>query len=272
MKKPQMDADSLLTVKNEKPMEMNMKKAWWEEYFGEDYLLLYSHKRDKEKSAKEVDFIEKALRLPQRSRVLDLCCGYGRHCLELAHRGYLVSGLDLSELFLHMAREEAEAESIRINLVRADMRQIPFKENFDALINIFTSFGYFEAEEENQAVLEEVARVLRKGGRFLFDSVNRSHWPGIFKKVTVDDYPDKEIKVVWHNDAFDDYRKWRLRVEVFEQGTRREHFVKVTLYDLEEFTPMLEAAGLKVLEAYGDLKGSPYKKDSPRLCVLSEKI
>jgi len=87
MKKPQMDADSLLTVKNEKPMEMNMKKAWWEEYFGEDYLLLYSHKRDKEKSAKEVDFIEKALRLPQRSRVLDLCCGYGRHCLELRPRG-----------------------------------------------------------------------------------------------------------------------------------------------------------------------------------------
>ena len=86
-----------------------MKEAWWEEYFGEDYLLIYSHKRDKEKSAKEVDFMEKALGLPQGARILDLCCGYGRHSVELSRRGYLVSGLDLSELFLHMAREEAGA-------------------------------------------------------------------------------------------------------------------------------------------------------------------
>ena len=265
-----MSADRLLALKNESPEDMSMKEAWWEEYFGEDYLLIYSHKRDKEKSAKEVDFMEKALGLPQGARILDLCCGYGRHSLELSRRGYPVSGLDLSELFLRMAREEAGAEGLKINLVRADMRQIPFKENFDAVINIYTSFGYFEEEEENQRVLNEIVRVLRKGGRFLFDSANRGHFPGKFKKTAVDDYPDKKIKVVWHNQASGG--NWRLKVEVFERGTRRERFLRVTLYDLEEFTPMLEAAGMKVLEAYGDLKGTPYKKDSGRLCVLSEKI
>ena len=246
--------------------------SWWKEYFGQDYLLLYSGKRDKEKSAKQVDFIEKALGLSQGARILDLCCGYGRHSLELSRRGYLVSGLDLSELFLHMAREEAEAEGIKVNLVRADMRQIPFKKNFDALINIFTSFGYFEEEEENQAVLNEIARVLREGGRFLFEAANRGFFPGRFKRTIVDDYPDRQLKVVHHNKAFRNYRKLQTRIELLHKGESREYFRSVRLYDLQEFSPMLEAAGMKVLEAYGDLKGSPYKKDSPRLCVLSEKI
>jgi SAM-dependent methyltransferase len=248
---------------------MNMQEAWWKEYFGEDYPLLYSHKRDKEKSAQEVDFIEKALGLPKGARILDLCCGYGRHSLELSRRGYEVLGLDLSEIFLHMAREEAGAEGLKVDFVRADMRHIPFKEKFDAVINIYTSFGYFEDEEENQAVLNEVCRVLKKGGRFLFDSANKGHFPGKFKRTAVDDYPDKKIKVIWHNRASGG--NWRLKVEVFEQGTRRERFLFVRLYDLEEFTAMLEAAGLKVLEAFGDLKGTPYKKNSLRLSVLSEK-
>ena len=251
-----------------------MKEAWWKEFFGEDYLLAYSHKRDKEKSAKEVDFIEKALGLSRGARILDLCCGYGRHSVELSRRGYGVFGLDLSELFLHMAREEAEVPEtgIKINFVRADMRQIPFKENFDAVINIFTSFGYFEEEEENQAVLEEIARVLKKGGCFLFEAANRSYLPGRFKRTIVDDYPDKQLKVVHHNKAFRNYRKLQTRIELLHKGESREYFRSVRLYDLEEFSQMVKAAGMKVLEAYGDLKGTPYKKDSSRLCVLSEKI
>jgi len=248
-----------------------MKEAWWKEYFGQDYLLTHSSKKSKEKSAKQVDFIEKALRLPRGARIFDLCCGYGRHSVELAHRGYLVSGLDLSELFLHMAREEAEAEGLKVNFVRADMRQIPFKKNFDAVINIFTSFGYFEEEEENQGVLVEIARVLREGGRFLFEAANRRFFPGRFKRTIVNDYPDRQLKVVRHNKAFRNYRKLHTRIELFHQGERREYFLSVRLYDLQEFSQNLEAAGMKVLEAYGDLKGSPYKKDSPRLCVLSEK-
>jgi len=248
-----------------------MKEAWWKEYFGEDYLLLYSHKRDKEKSAQEVDFIEKALGVSQGARILDLCCGYGRHSLELSRRGYEVIGLDLSELFLHMAKKEAGAEGTKLNLVRADVRHIPFKENFDAVINIFTSFGYFEDEEENQAVLNEVFRVLKKGGRFLFDSANRGYFPGRFKRTMVDDYPDRQLKIVQHHKASSNYRKLQSRIELLHKGESREYSRSVRLYDLEEFGQMLETAGLKVLEAYGDLKGTPYKQDSPRLCVLSEK-
>ncbi|RAU90976.1 bifunctional 2-polyprenyl-6-hydroxyphenol methylase/3-demethylubiquinol 3-O-methyltransferase UbiG, partial [Paenibacillus sp. YN15] len=120
--------------------------AWYEESFGEDYLLVYKH-RDLHGAQVEVKRMANWLRLPAGSRILDLCCGMGRHSVALADEGYRVTGLDLSKVLLAEARKLDN--SGRITWVEGDMRRLPLDGPFDAVVNLFTSFGYFEEEQEN---------------------------------------------------------------------------------------------------------------------------
>ena len=117
---------------------------WWKEYFDEDYFKIYGFRE--EQTQHEVRFIEDVLALAKGNEVLDLCCGHGWHAVELAERGYAVTGLDLSEYYLKIAEERAEQAGVRIRFIHSDMRETPFEEAFDAVINLFTSFGYFEKE------------------------------------------------------------------------------------------------------------------------------
>src|SRR5262249_12669661 len=146
---------------------------WYHEFFGEDYLRIYAHTLAPERTAQEVEGIVRLLALPPGSSILDLCCGHGRHSIPLAQRGYQVTGQDLSEFFLQRAQVDAQVEGVSVRWVRGDMREIPFANEFDAVINIFTAFGYFESEAEDQKVLRQVHRALKPGGRFLLELKHR---------------------------------------------------------------------------------------------------
>ncbi|MCL5291451.1 MAG: class I SAM-dependent methyltransferase [Actinobacteria bacterium] len=134
--------------------------TWWRESFGRTYMKIDVH----ETTAEEVETIIALLEIEPGAKILDLCCGYGRHAVLLAKKGYSVTGVDVSDLMLEAARTKARSERADIECVAADMRKLPFETKFDAVINLFTSFGYFDAETEDFTVLEEVARVLKKGG------------------------------------------------------------------------------------------------------------
>ncbi|HEX3213864.1 MAG TPA: class I SAM-dependent methyltransferase, partial [Actinomycetota bacterium] len=119
-----------------------------------------------ERTAAEVNGVVGQLGLAPGARLLDLCCGPGRHAVPLAQLGYRVTGLDLSRPLL--ARAAAAAAGQRVGLVAADMRRLPFADgSFDAVLNLFNAFGYLEDEAQDELVLAEVARVLAPGGRFL---------------------------------------------------------------------------------------------------------
>ena len=138
--------------------------AWYREWFGEEYLELYSH-RDRAEAERQADFVEAQLGDRTPRAVLDLACGAGRHTDVLRERGYRVLGIDLSLILL--------AQRPDLPRVAGDMRALPFVgESFDWVLNFFTSFGYFEHERENFRVLEEVVRILVPGGRFLIDLMN----------------------------------------------------------------------------------------------------
>ena len=143
---------------------------WYQDFFGSDYLLRYPE--DPANTATEVANIVALLELEPPGRILDLACGYGRHALLLAERGFDVVGLDLSGDLLAEARYRASQRGLTIDFVQGDMRRLPFQAEFDALINVFTSFGYFE-DAENAQVLEEAAKCLRPQGRFLIEMINR---------------------------------------------------------------------------------------------------
>src|SRR5207248_4506086 len=146
---------------------------WYVSVFGEDYFDIYGRMLSEEHTTREVEGIIQFLDLPPGSRILDLACGHGRHSIPLAERGYRITGQDLSEVFLSRARTEADVRGATVNWVHSDMREIPFVDEFDAVINIFTAFGYFESDAENQQVLHQVYKALRPGGRLLLELMHR---------------------------------------------------------------------------------------------------
>lgn len=145
--------------------------AWFAELFGNDYFLAHPQRLGPA-TTREVEFIEAALRMPNGGRVLDLCCGYGRHTVPLAAKGYELVGLDLSLDMLKAALGRAQANSLAIKFVHGDMRDLNFRDVFDGVYCFDSSFGFF-TEPENLMVLRGVFDALKRGGRFVLDVANR---------------------------------------------------------------------------------------------------
>lgn len=244
---------------------------WYVQYFDEEYLRFYTPFLTPERTEQEVAHIVELLRLPAGSTVLDLCCGHGRHSIPLAQRGYRVTGLDLSPVFLKRAQADASRAGVQVHWVRGDMRYIPFRGQFDAAINIFTAFGYLESEEEDQEVLHGVCQALRPGGRFLLETMHREFLLRRFLPQMFIPYPDGSI--VLHEHRFDLLTS-RIKDEITvikPDGSRHTRFTSVRAYTLRELVRMLERAGLQLEAHYGGLDGSELTLDSRRLVVLSRK-
>jgi ubiquinone/menaquinone biosynthesis C-methylase UbiE len=143
---------------------------WFTESFGEDYQIIYRH-RNRENAEREIGAMMEWMDLKPGSAVLDIGCGMGRHALALKSLGFDVTGLDLSEILLSEARRsDPEGTVVWVN---GDMRKLPFEDRtFDATVNWFTSFGYFDEFQDNVRVLEEMNRVLKQGGKYLIDFLN----------------------------------------------------------------------------------------------------
>jgi SAM-dependent methyltransferase len=142
-----------------------------EEVFDEDYLYFYDRILDQEPSDQDAALVWELLGLAPGSEVLDLACGHGRIANRLAARGARVTGLDATPRFLELARADAEARGVEVEYVEGDMRELPWSERFDAVLSWFTSFGYFE-DDENRRVLAEACRALKPGGVLLIENNN----------------------------------------------------------------------------------------------------
>lgn len=145
---------------------------WWQDLYDDLRLRTTFGRIPQEQTSREVDFIEDVLSLHQGASVLDLCCGIGRHSIELAKRGYGVTGVDLSKEYLKRARERAKEERVKVKFVQKDMREVDFSQEFDGAINMLMSFGFF-GEDDNIRVIEGVQNSLKKGGKFLIELMNR---------------------------------------------------------------------------------------------------
>jgi SAM-dependent methyltransferase len=191
--------------------------------------------------------------------------------VRLAQRGYRVTGLDLSAYHLRLAKQAARAAAVEVELVHADMREIPRGRRFDVIINCFTAFGYFEREREDQRVLDGVARALKPGGRFFIDTMNHDGLMGMFRESDALKRPDGGLSMEFrHYDA----QTGRINVDwvfVERDGTRRKAFHSLRLYTYPEFAAMLAKAGLRPVRAWGNFDGSGYAMRSPRMIVLAEK-
>jgi len=149
-----------------------MKKQWYEELF-ENYAKSYDKEDFTQGTIGEVDFIEKEIAYDKTKKILDIGCGTGRHAIELAARGYDVTGIDLSESQLARAKEKAKEKNVDVNFIKKDARDFEFQDNFDVIILICEgAFPLMETDEMNYKILENISNSIDSGGKFIMTTLN----------------------------------------------------------------------------------------------------
>ncbi len=245
-------------------------KPWFEEVFDEDYLRTLPFLTPKATQA-EARFVCDSLELEAGGQVLDVGCGYGRHAMELAARGYHVAALDSSLPLLLRGADEAQRRGLNINFVHGDMRELGFEAQFDGAYCLFSTFGYFD-DETNKKAAQGIARALQPGGRFVVEVLNRDY--------LIADLPSR---VWWEGDGcvvleevefnYFSSRIVSSRSVVFDDGRQLEQEISLRSYSLHELGKLLHAAGFRVLEISGSMstRGRFFGAQSRSIIVLAEK-
>jgi SAM-dependent methyltransferase len=204
------------------------------------------------------------------ARVLDLCCGVGRHSIELARLGFQVTAVDRTQAYLDQAAARAEAERLAIEFVCADMRAFCREQAFDAVVNLYTSFGYFEDMEDDRRVVRNVRRSLVPGGAFVIEMMGKEVLARVFQArdwVELDDgtlmLQERTMTQDW---------SWMVNRWIFiADGVRTEYPLCHRIYSAAELKRLLAECGFAEMNAYGDLGGAPYDPTARRLVVAARK-
>ena len=219
--------------------------------------------------AEEVDQLLALAKTEPGARVLDLCCGPGRHSLELARRGYLVTGVDRTVAYVEQARGKAEADGLSAEFVQEDMRRFCRPGEFDAALNLFTAFGYFEDQDEDRLVLANLHRSLKPGGTLVMDLMGKERLARIFRERDwheVDGALMLTERRICQNWSWIENR-WIL---ITDEG-RKEFTVSHRLYSASELDALLVECGFSSVSIYGDLSGAPYDHEAKRLVAVARK-
>ncbi len=249
---------------------------WFREWFrDENYSVVYDH-RDEDEAEYLLDLVERVTGDDKTRRVLDLACGSGRHAISLARRGYPdVIGVDLSPTLLREAQEEATRVGVHIKFLEQDMRELKLDGPFDLVLNVFTSFGYFESDQENEKVIKAVSRLLSPNGVFVLDFFNadwvRTHLVAHDERILPD---RKRLEQTRWIEGGRVEKRMLIRGNAHEKsGADAQEFLEsVRLYSLEDFRKMFESAGLKLNSMAGNYTGAPFDAErSPRLIMFVSK-
>jgi SAM-dependent methyltransferase len=243
---------------------------WWKGYFDEKYLLEYEPLFDPVRDRAEAARMIEVLALPVGARVLDCPCGQGRHAHLLAEAGYLVDGVDYSRTLLAAAKRRGTGPALRYT--RADMRKLParFTGRFDAVVNVFTSFGFFADPADDRRVVREFARVLRPGGLLLWHGGSRDGVSARF--LTRDWWRTRDGTLVAQERSFDPLSGF-LTIESHWQGPkrrgRRDH--RIRLYSATHLAEMFREAGLVVETAYDGWADRALRRRSSEMLLVARK-
>lgn len=218
----------------------------------------------------EVDQIVKRLRIKPGARVLDLCCGPGRHSIELARRGFRVTGVDRTRTYLDDARKLARKEKVDVEFVRSDMRRFRRPRAFDAVINMFTAFGYFRRPADDVRVAENIAASLKPGGVLLMELMGKERLAKIFTPRGWHRDPGGAI-ILEERWVTDDFSWVENQWTIIRKGRTRTYSVEHRLYSAAELKALLRKAGFRRARACGSLDGAPYDDKAERLVVVAVK-
>jgi 2-polyprenyl-3-methyl-5-hydroxy-6-metoxy-1,4-benzoquinol methylase len=247
---------------------MSTQIEWYESFFSKYWLDLQRQRKTIEQTCTDVDFIQKLLQVNPHAKVLDVPCGNGTHSLELASRGYQVTGVDLSLSLLENAQHEAIERKLKISWEGRDMRDLPWSEEFDGTFCFGGSFGYFD-ENGNIEFLKAVSRALRPGAKFVIETeITETLLP----KFTERDWRQLKNKLVVQERSYD-HENSRLETKLIFicDGKMEEILMSMRIYTYHELCNLLEESGFTNIEGYDFIKQQPFKYGATRLCLVATK-
>ncbi len=205
-----------------------------------------------------------------RGDALDLCCGPGRHSIELAKRGFSVVGVDRTSFLLDTARKRSADEGVKVEWVEQDMRQFVRPSGFELAVNLFTSFGYFEDEADNLRVLCNIHESLRSGGRFVIDVISKEYLARVFQPTTSVGNERGDV-FVQHHEIVDGWARVRNEWMLISGDRVRRFTYEHTVYSAKELTGLLNEAGFAEVAVYGGMDGRAYDNNVQRLVAVAAK-
>ena len=233
----------------------------------DDYFFAYQDDLTDERSDREVTNLVKLLVLDQPVKILDLACGYGRHTNRLAALGHKVTGIDYMPGFLEIARTKAAEMGLEVDYRQGDMRSVDFQDEFDRVVLLFTSFGYFE-DSENEDVLRNMVKALKPNGLLLLDIPNRD---AFFKDIPPSSVFEKGKDLLINQTSFDVITGRMVNHRILiRDGKRNDKPFSIRFYNATEMCQLLARVGVKEFWLLGE-DHQPISMKSRRMYVIARK-
>jgi SAM-dependent methyltransferase len=264
---------------------MSIKKTkWWQPeagFFGDFYFegdnskqgyLIEAQQTLNERTNTEVNGVIKLLSIAKGGLILDCPCGYGRHSIELASQGYNVAGVDINPSFLKKAIQIAGEKQINLDFEIGNMLELKFNNKFNAVINMFYSFGFFETDKQNETVLQNFYKALKPGGKFLM------HTDVNIPRILSGKYREDEKRDLESGGSLRIIDKYNLETKridgswiIEKDGVAEQKDYSVRVYTKEEFEEMFIKVGFSSVVTYSNWDGDPYSEDSEDMIVIATK-
>lgn len=244
---------------------------WTEEFFDEYYLKSTAACTGEEQTREEVDFILQQIPIEKDKPILDLACGYGRHALELAQRGYHnVKGIDLTARYVEMARENAKSLPNPPEFSQMDMQEISEQDSYDLIYNLFSSLFYFH-DEKNLDILQRIFTALKPEGYFLIDHFNPNTYlnPAKSKEWYFTKDNTLFLEKISHNPVSGMITNERIIIT--PDGNRINRVFNIRDYSAAELRYHFENIGFEIINVFGDFQGRHYQLNSPRQIFIMRK-
>ncbi len=227
--------------------------------------ILFTDERCKHADA-EIEQVLELVKIKTGARILDLCCGIGRHSLALARRGYHVTGVDRTKTYIRKAVATAKKQKLQVELVVADARKFRRPAALDAAVNLFTSIGY-SSEANDRRILTNICRSLRAGGRAVIDVASKEilarnfrerDWREVNGALVLE---ERKIRPDWSGVD----NRWIL----IKGGRRQDFALSIRVYSAVELATLLRRCGFRQVRTFGGLDGAPYDHKARRLVLVA---
>ena len=238
-------------------------------YFGESTPYILHSGFTTDRAQREMDYVEKQLKIEPSASILDIGCGFGRHALELGSRGYRVTGIDPEPEMIAHAQKWAREKAVSIDFVQTTCEEYEALQLFDGAICLFNTFGQVTLSGDNRGLISNAAQVLKPGAHLIVDVPN---WRAAVQNLQIDEQYGEDEKSPKVNRQY--YAESRLILEIFRiyiRGRQRVFLLKYQLFTQDELQTLFEAAGFVIEAVHGDFTGEPLTAVSPRLIMIGRK-
>jgi len=243
-------------------------KEWYKDWFSSElYLSVYNH-RNEDDAEKLCSLILSSTKLKQGAKILDAACGAGRHSIRFCELGFNVTCFDLSKTLLNIAFNSAKEKKLDLKIFCSDIRNVPIKSNYDLIVNLFTSFGYFESDEENFSFMKNAFSKLNDNGYYILDFLNAVT---ISKNLVAESQKEVNgIKISEKREIIGN--RVTKEITVLNENKTSTFIESVRLYSKDEIIDNAEKFGFSVKEIYGDYSGTSFDENlSNRMIVVFRK-